>query len=164
MTNERNEKTCKQLVKSEYKSECKELSNLFAVMYGEATKKQKEAFTSYFGYNLEDLTEDQQQEKATEALCNYGLSIDYVTPNTFKGQKAGYLRWQISWGGPSSEWRFYFVPNENKPYKIEYWYMDWFDGAKVTCTKGDIANRLWDWLNDIGTPQAEYDKAIENEY
>jgi hypothetical protein len=135
--------TCKERVKNEYRNECKNLKTLFAVMDGEATKKQKQEFESYFGYEISHLNEDQQREDATTALCNYGLSIDYVSPNTFKGQRAGYLRWQISWGGPSDEFRFYFVPGENKPYKIEYWFMDWFDGAKVTCTNGEIALRLW---------------------
>lgn len=130
-------------------------------MDGKITKSQKKEIESYYGVDLSDLTKDQLNDKAFELICNYGLSIDYVAPNTFKGQRAGYLRWQVSYGGPSDEWRFYFVPGENKPYKIEYWFLDWFDGAKVTCTNGEIALRLWEWLNDNGTPQHEYEKAIE---
>jgi hypothetical protein len=148
--------TCKQRVKAEYKSECSKLSLIFAIMDGTATKKQHAEFKEYFGADIAD------EDTAFTALCEYPLSIDYVLPNTFKGQRAGYLRYQISWGGPSDEFRFYFVPGEYKPYKIEYWFMDWFDGAKVTCTNGQIALRLWDWLEGADTPRSLYNTAIEN--
>ena len=59
------------------------------------------------------------------------LSFDFVDPFTFgKEQKAGYWRLQISWGGPSSEFRIYADNNLNIC-AVEYWYMDWFDGAYV---------------------------------
>ncbi len=156
--------TCKQKVKGEYKKECKNLSTLFAVMYGKATPKQKIEFTEYFGPDLTDKNENQIQEAAQEAICNYGLSLDYVAPGTFKGQRAGYLRWQISWGGPSDEWRFYFVPGERAPYKIEYWFLDWFDGAKVTCTNSKIALELWNYVEGADIPRSEYDKAMQEQY
>ena len=67
-------------------------------------------------------------------FCQYinelGLSFDYVEPNTFNDQKEGFWRWQLSWGGPSDEFRI-FVNEDNKIYKIEYWYLDWFDGASI---------------------------------
>jgi hypothetical protein len=153
------QQTCKQRGKSEYKSECKKLALIFAIMDETATTKQKGEFCDYYGYRLNEVTD--WNELAFTTLCEYGLSIDYVWPNTFKGQRAGYLRYQISWGGPSDEFRFYFVPGEYKPYKIEYWFMDWFDGAKVTCTNGEIANRLWDWLESADTPRSLYNKAME---
>ena len=61
----------------------------------------------------------------------YFLGWDFVEPFTFgEDQKAGYWRLQISWGGPSSEYRIY-VDSEKAIRKIEYWYLDWFDGANV---------------------------------
>ena len=61
----------------------------------------------------------------------YFLSWDFVEPFTFgDDQKAGYWRLQISYGGPSSEFRIY-ADSEKEIRKIEYWYMDWFDGAFV---------------------------------
>ena len=60
-----------------------------------------------------------------------GLSFDYVEPNTFNDQTRGYWRFQLSWGGPSDEFRIYTDIFTNKIHYIEYWYMDWFDGAKV---------------------------------
>ena len=44
-------------------------------------------------------------------IFEYGLSFDYVTPGTFKSQVGGYFRYQLSWGGPSDEIRFYATPN-----------------------------------------------------
>jgi len=39
-----------------------------------------------------------------------------------------YTRIQLSWGGPSDEFRFY------KSGKAEYWFLDWNDGACVELT------------------------------
>ena len=59
-----------------------------------------------------------------------GLSFDYVAPHTFKDQTEGYWRWQFSWGGPGDELRA-FVNRDDSIHRLEYWYLDWFDGAKV---------------------------------
>ena len=59
-----------------------------------------------------------------------GLGFDYVEPHTFTDQLEGYWRWQFSWGGPSDELRAFV--NENKEiHRLEYWFMDWMDGAKL---------------------------------
>lgn len=55
----------------------------------------------------------------------YGLCLDYVDEGTFEDQPLGYWRYQISWGGPSDEFRLY---DDNS---LTYVYMDWFDGAEV---------------------------------
>ena len=58
------------------------------------------------------------------------LAFDYVEPNTFDKQPEGYWRLQFSWGGPGDELRGYV--NEHKElHRLEYWFLDWFDGAKV---------------------------------
>ena len=59
----------------------------------------------------------------------YGLSFDYVAPGTFRDQRRGYWRYQLSWGGPSDEFRFYGSDERSVPDRIEYWFLDWFDGA-----------------------------------
>lgn len=64
-------------------------------------------------------------------IYEYGLSFDYVSPNTFEGQLQAYFRYQLSWGGPSDEFRFFTNPDFSA-HTIEYWYMDWGDGAKIT--------------------------------
>lgn len=62
-------------------------------------------------------------------LNEYGLSIDYVQAHTFGDeQKEGYWRYQISWGGPSEEFRWYRTTHNPR---VEFWYLDWYDGARV---------------------------------
>ena len=58
------------------------------------------------------------------------LAFDYVEPHTFNDQTEGYWRWQFSWGGPSDELRGY-VNEHGELHRLEYWYMDWFDGAHL---------------------------------
>ena len=76
--------------------------------------------------------QDRQQDLQNpeyEALC-----FDYVAPHTFKDQAEGYWRWQFSWGGPSDELRGYV--NEHKElHRLEYWYLDWGDGASLLVTQ-----------------------------
>ena len=63
-----------------------------------------------------------------------GLCFDYVEPHTFEYQLEGHWRWQFSWqfswGGPSDELRGY-VNEHGELHRLEYWYMDWYDGAKL---------------------------------
>ena len=75
-----------------------------------------------------------------DSLHEYGLAFDSkIEPE----DDAMYSRYQISWGGPSEEIRFY----NNKwlgTKRIEFVYMDWFDFAKR-----DISNVEWaQWLQD----------------
>ena len=86
-----------------------------------------------------DRQKDLQQEDF-EGLC-----FDYVEPNTFENQKEGYWRWQFSWGGPSDELRAY-VNRDDNMHRLEYWYMDWFDGAKVNIAAEHPA---WSKMQDM---------------
>jgi len=61
---------------------------------------------------------------------NYGLCFDYVSPNTFEDQNVGYFRYQVCYGGPTQEFRIFTDYNKNID-RIEFWYLDWFDGSKV---------------------------------
>ena len=80
-----------------------------------------------FEGRLEDLkVTDPDDENYTEGLC-----FDYVEPETFNDQLEGYWRWQLSWGGPGDEFRIYINPDKSV-HRIEYWYLDWWDGAHVT--------------------------------
>ena len=91
-------------------------------------------------------------------LNEYGLSFDYVAPGTFTNQREGYFRYQLSWGGPSDEFRFYTGP-ELKPHRIEYWFLDWYDGAHITLEGEDF-----DFMADLFDgfyPQGAYDKSKE---
>ena len=70
-----------------------------------------------------------------EGLFDYvnqtALCWDYVEG---EGREAGYYRLQLSWGGPSDEFRIY-VDQDQEIDIIEYWYMDWFDSAHYLVAK-----------------------------
>ena len=92
----------------------------------------------------------------------YGLSFDYVAPDTFTDQDEGYFRYQLSWGGPSTEFRFYTNPDFS-PHRIEYWFLDWWDGASRTL-RGDDERVLSDWfeqMRDCGVVESGYIEAAE---
>jgi len=92
----------------------------------------------------------------------YGLGFDYVARGTFKDQRRGYFRWQLSWGGPADEFRFYTDENL-EPVTIEYWYLDWFDGAKANLSRKDhdLLNEIFQDFKEIGVVEAERDKALK---
>ena len=79
----------------------------------------------------------------------YGLDFSYVEPDTFDNQPKGYHRFQISWGGPSDELRFYTigkfdVDNEELILDhVEYWFLDWFDGASIDVSEEEVIKNLW---------------------
>jgi hypothetical protein len=94
-------------------------------------------------------------------LSEYGLGFSYVAPETFSDQLEGYYRYQLSYGGPSQEIRFYVSPNadhtcnvtqdcgqlHHTPYRIEFWHMDWYDGASVDITNSQLAKDLYNYFN-----------------
>ena len=77
----------------------------------------------------------------------YGLCLDYVAPGTFNGQKRGYIRYQLSTGGPGDEFRFYLDENLELT-RIEYWFLDWFDGACRKLRSGEDFRLLCDIYQD----------------
>ena len=109
-----------------------------------------------------DLAKETGQEYGE--LHEYGLSFDYVAPETFRDQKEGYWRYQISWGGPSDEFRFYSSGPQYKPYRVKYWFLDWFDGHGRALRGADLALmlELWDWFSECGTTEAVQRQALED--
>lgn len=96
-------------------------------------------------------------------LNEYGLCFDCVAPGTFRDDNEGYWRYQISWGGPSDEIRFYASGPHDPPYRIEYWFLDWWDGHGRAVRGADLAlaTDLWDWFKECGSTESEYKKARE---
>ena len=77
-----------------------------------------------------------------------GLGFDYVEPHTFNDQVEGYWRWQFSWGGPSDELRAYV--NEHKEiHRLEYWYLDWGDGAHLKLQPGNSWPTEWERMQEL---------------
>lgn len=121
----------------------------------------KERIERHFQSRLDDLRKlwDNYTNGTTDEelgdLHDYGLSFDYVAPGTFNDQRESYFRYQLSWGGPSDEFRF-FVNPDLSCHRIEYWFLDWFDGAHRVC-KGDalvIFQELWEWFRETETASA----------
>lgn len=87
-------------------------------------------------------SEDNYTEELGD-LNEYGLCLDLVEAGTFKGQREDYVRYQFSWGGPSDELRFF------KNGDIEYWFLDWFDGASIDVTSDEIAVAIRDYYSSF---------------
>ena len=94
-----------------------------------------------------DQVQEHLEDRLKELHTVEGLCFDYVDPNTFTDQKEGYWRWQLSWGGPGDEFRIYINPDKSV-HRIEYWYMDWYDGAKVTLDPEKHSD-AWSHLADM---------------
>ena len=116
--------------------------------------KCKDRINAHYEGRMEDirkLAEDEfnQTEVYADELGSfneYGLCFDYVEPYSFSDHRAGYYRWQLSTGGPGDEFRFY-VDGEKTIREIEYWFLDWFDGAclPIEGKDFDLLVELWQW-------------------
>ena len=97
-------------------------------------------------------------------LNEYGLAFDYVAPGTFKDQEEGYFRYQLSWGGPSDEFRFYTSWPEHNCYRIEYVFLDWFDGAtrRLYGEDKDFIQTLFDDFVDMGSAEHVFNEAMKD--
>jgi len=126
------DKTCKERINDEYADRIDTIESIFDRID--------------HGYDIDD--PDYVDEAETE-LDEYYLCFDYVEPNTFEDQHRGYLRWQLSWGGPSDEFRF-FIDEQGGIIDIEYHFMDWFDGAVIEVNPfsepAELLDRAFDWL------------------
>ena len=84
---------------------------------------------------------DEPHPKEETNLNEYGLCADWVAPDTFNDQPTGFFRWQLSWGGPSDEFRFHGLSLTAcglVPDRIEYRFHDWYDGAGVDLEGADF--------------------------
>jgi len=89
-----------------------------------------------------DEFEDEIRDELRDRFFEYGLSFDVV--NADKPGES-YVRYQISTGGPAEEIRF-FCDFNRRPYRAEFWFLDWFDGASRDCTHRPEIERLIDAL------------------
>ena len=105
---------------------------------------------------------DAEREDAETTWSEYGLSFDYVPAGTFSGQRAGFFRFQISWGGPSEEIRFKAGPDFNL-ISADFWYLDWFDGARSRITGADLdaIREIWEDWRECEVPQTAFSQATE---
>ena len=116
-------------------------------------------------YLQEELMEVRERydalDEAGYSFMEYGLSFDYVPGNTDYNPDAGYFRYQLSWGGPSEEFRFYTDPQFNV-HTIEFWYLVWFDGKGIELTGDDfqLMEEIFEFFNEVGVVESEYEKEM----
>ena len=125
--------TCKAQINEHYKGRIEDIRQLW-----EAYKVNPEA-------EVEDVG----------TWSEYGLCLDYVAPRTFRDQRRGYLRYQLSTGGPGDEFRFYMAEDLTLT-RVEYWFLDWFDGAHKTLKQGadfDLLAEIYEDWKDTETVQ-----------
>lgn len=134
------EKTCEERIDAELKKTISYMREMWDVYTGE-----KEP--------TDEITE--------ESFHEYGLSFDYVEPA--EPGENGYFRYQLSWGGPSDEFRFYCDPGF-RCYYVEYVFMDWFDGAQRKLRNADerfLLEIFEDCFKDSGTAEHVFKEATE---
>ena len=87
--------------------------------------------------------EDFNVEKDIGFIDEYPLSIDYIEPNV--NDTPPHWQYLISYGGPGSEIRF-FVDDKSstKPYKVEFWFLEWSNSGKQEVTDEAIIEQLWE--------------------
>ncbi|MDD5095430.1 MAG: hypothetical protein PHV74_13785 [Dehalococcoidia bacterium] len=97
----------------------------------------------------------QETDEELGSIHEYGLCFDYVATGTFSDQREGYFRYQLSTGGPGDEFRFY-ADAQRKVHRIEYWFLDWFDGAcrELTGEDENLLLEIWDWFEEGGSVEA----------
>ncbi len=94
--------------------------------------------------NLNELSthlQDDIREQYQERFNQYGLSFDYVELD--KDTERDYFRYQLSYGGPSDEIRFY----DNGD--IEYAYLDWFCGVGFDVTNDGVFKQVRYWFKEL---------------
>jgi hypothetical protein len=141
------DKKCSDLVKQKYQDTLKDYQDAFNYFEIDENKRPQnddyESYDNFFDY-----------------VNQSGLSFDFVEAGTFEGQNCGYWRFQMSWGGPSDEFRIYTDYAKNINY-IEYWYMDWFDGASIKINDDVIYNLCESFLECSEDPEPhQYEKEV----
>ena len=134
-----------------------------------AFESEEEAREAHRTYRIEkgldpETGERPSRERVMDEFYEYGLGFDYVAPYTFKDQDRGYWRYQLSWGGPSDEIRFYGDYIEQFRCEMsyaEYWFMDWYDGAMIR-VRGPVVDYIWDQFAETGTAGHAYQEAMKD--
>lgn len=118
MTTER-EKTCDERIQDRMESRLDDIRNLW-----------NEPHSNEDGYEYED---------GFTALNEYGLDFSYNSD----GEEHCFV-WLLSTGGPHSEFRF-FVNSDMSLYRIEFAFLDWWDGAtrRLHGDERELMHDIW---------------------
>lgn len=113
--------------------------------------KENLAFWAEYGTDPDSYDGDDQeiidQFSDLGSFYEYGLCFDFCGPSysESEGHASEYFRYQLSWGGPSDEIRFY--PSG----MIEYVFLDWFVGVGFDVTKDVDFSWARDWFQECGS-------------
>ena len=143
------EKTLKERMEISYISRTEDLTKLFNHISCD--------------YDYCQINEDLEECPTVQDLGHffeYGLSFDYVEEYTFNEQEEPYFRYQISWGGPSEEYRI-FTDDYYNIERVEYWFLDWFEGIHKVLDEDNIIYDIIEVLKDIGSLRNAQEKVIE---
>ena len=134
MNNTQKQPTCRELVKDQFnqvEQDYKDAEIYFDKLY-QLSDDEKEQYKTKDKYNkffyCEDLFDYANQN---------ALSWDYIEAEDEKNP--AYYRLQLSWGGPSDEFRIYLIGDTLEIDCIDYHYMDWFDGASIPVFEDSIS-------------------------
>ncbi len=111
------------------------------------------------GENWDSYKDDQGYDDdfdGYQAFSEYGLSWTYNRPEDGSN---GYYCYLMSWGGPSDELRFY-ADIRGECHVIEYWYMDWFDGAKHVVTDDTAAKAVAEYFAGCEAFESAYNEEL----
>ena len=108
--------------------------------------------------SLDEIKELIDQYQDLPSFFDYGLGFDYVEMGTFPDQDKDYYRYQISWGGPSEEFRIY----ENGD--VEFVFLDWFCGIGWRVDKNEAISEMVDWFQGVDMINFDRDREESNYY
>ena len=128
------EKKCSDIVEQKYQERLEEFEK--AQTFLDIDKSERKKFDDFLSDEYQELN---QYDDFFDYANQSGLCFDRVEAGTFKDQRAAYWRWQLSWGGPSQEFRLY----DNGD--LEFWHLDWFDGACVDVQDEIFQNLMSTW-------------------
>ena len=130
----------------------KKCIDLVADKFAEQEQTYKDAH--HFLEEYDDATEGEQialkviDEHNGNYFHEYNDVFDYVNQTALSWDYVkSYYRLQLSWGGPSDEFRIYTGINKSIE-KIEYWYLDWFDGACINVPRDSVSWDICFWFID----------------
>ena len=128
MNNTQKQLTCKELVNEKFnqvEQDYKDADQYFND-YDNATEGEQIAMKVIDKHKGDYFRE---YEDLFDYVNQTALSWDYVEAED--EENPAYYRLQLSWGGPSDEFRIYTIGDTLEIDVIDYHYMDWFDGASI---------------------------------
>ena len=145
-----------ELISTEKRLTCKDLVN---EKFNEVEQDYKKA-QKYFDELLSIDPDKQEEFKCKDKYNKFFYCedfFDYVNSNALSWdwvdaedeKNPGYYRLQLSWGGPSDEFRIYTIGDTLDIDCINYHYMDWFDGASIPVSEDTLSFDVCQMILDL---------------